>query len=72
MGTPPATIRPWPSAPTTAYAALGLFEQIVLVLPEQNMVVVRLGGPPPELEPGQGALADEIARLAIESVGPGS
>jgi hypothetical protein len=32
------------------------------------MVVVRLGGPPPELEAAQGALVDEIARLTIESV----
>lgn len=64
-------LRPWPSAAPTAYAALGLFEQIVMVLPEQNMVVVRLGAPPPGSVPGQGALADEIARLAIEADGSG-
>jgi CubicO group peptidase (beta-lactamase class C family) len=62
-------LRPWPSAPPTAYAALGLFDQIVLVLPEQDMVVVRIGGPPPEAPIGQGALADEIARLALQADG---
>ena len=33
----------WKGTPLDAYAALGLGDQIILVLPSQNMVVVRLG-----------------------------
>jgi hypothetical protein len=33
----------WKGTPLDAYAALGLGDQIILVLPSQHMVVVRLG-----------------------------
>jgi CubicO group peptidase (beta-lactamase class C family) len=59
----------WPNTPEDAYAALGLGDQIILVLPSENMVVVRAGpsktedgGPPPNTS------VDEIGRLAAAAV----
>jgi CubicO group peptidase (beta-lactamase class C family) len=65
----PAAAPRWPHAPETAFAALGLLEQVVLVLPEQDMVVVRVGPAPANSTPGQGNLLDEMARLAMEADG---
>ncbi len=54
-----------PNVPLDAYAALGMFDQTVLILPTQNMVVVRLG-------PAYGApvseLSRDLARLAVDAV----
>lgn len=55
-------------APDDAYAALGLFDQIVLVLPEQDMVVVRLGGQgTPEAD--QRTILEAMAGLTMEAYG---
>lgn len=40
--TPTATDRRWTNAPSSAYAAMGHWGQSVTVLPEHNMVVVRM------------------------------
>jgi len=63
----------WPSAPLDAYAALGLGSQIVLVLPSENMVVVRLGTfgdsrSDDDGNPAPTANVDALAALALESV----
>jgi CubicO group peptidase (beta-lactamase class C family) len=54
-----------PDAPIDAYAALGMFEQTVLVLPTQDMVVVRLG---PVSEEFQMGLVNDLAALAVDAV----
>lgn len=54
-----------PDAPIDAYAALGLFEQTVLVLPTHNIVVARLGSASGEYYSG---LANDLARLAVDAV----
>ncbi|MFT6818090.1 MAG: CubicO group peptidase (beta-lactamase class C family) [Myxococcota bacterium] len=40
--TPTATERRWPNAPSSAYAAMGHWGQSITVLPEHDMVVVRM------------------------------
>jgi len=42
-GIGPDGLRKWPSAPTNTYAALGHNNNVCLVIPEWNMVIVRLG-----------------------------
>jgi CubicO group peptidase (beta-lactamase class C family) len=54
-----------PDAPLDAYAALGAFEQTVLILPTQDMVVVRLGPVSEKLNTG---LTNDLARLAVDAV----
>lgn len=61
----------WDAAPADAYAALGLGEQIVLVIPSENLVAVRLGLPPGGAL-GQGNLVGEMARLVQEANGSAS
>lgn len=41
-----ADTKRWPSLPETAYAAMGNREQRLMVLPEQELVIVRLGWSP--------------------------
>jgi CubicO group peptidase (beta-lactamase class C family) len=54
----------WPGAPLDAYAALGLGDQIVLILPSQNMVVTRIG-PFKDTgdDPSKSTSVAEVARL---------
>jgi CubicO group peptidase (beta-lactamase class C family) len=56
----------WADAPLDAYAALGLGNQIILVLPSENMVVAR-AGPTGNRDSAanQGTSVSEIARLAV-------
>jgi CubicO group peptidase (beta-lactamase class C family) len=68
-GSDPAAQLRWPHAPEDAYTALGLFEQVILVLPDQDMVVVRAGPKPSSSTAGQGNLVDEMARLAMAADG---
>jgi hypothetical protein len=42
-GVGPDGLRKWPSAPSGTYAALGYNNNVCLVVPEWNMVIVRLG-----------------------------
>jgi CubicO group peptidase (beta-lactamase class C family) len=58
-------------APTDAYAALGLGNQIVLVVPSEDLVVVRIGGAPPgtTMISSQGSMVTEMARLSLEAIG---
>ena len=58
----------WEAAPADAYAALGLGEQVVLVIPSEGIVAVRLGAPPGG-QLGQGNLVGEMARLVAEANG---
>jgi CubicO group peptidase (beta-lactamase class C family) len=56
----------WPHAPADAYAALGLGDQIALVIPSRHLVVVRLGRGPGTLAGVlEARMVDELARLAI-------
>lgn len=64
----------WPDAPADAYAALGLGDQIVLVLPDQDMVVVRAGsfgggGAAGADQPVSNTSVNEVARLALAAEG---
>lgn len=59
--------RSLPDAPIDAYWALGMLDQTVLILPTQDMVVVRLAGESAEFEAGFG-LVNEFARLAVDAV----
>jgi CubicO group peptidase (beta-lactamase class C family) len=54
----------WPDTPDDAYAALGLGDQIALVLPSQNMVVVREGPYKANDEPVSSVSVNDIGRLA--------
>ena len=42
----------WPAAPTDAYAALGLGGQTALVIPDEGLVVTRIG-------PSQGGVGNQ-------------
>jgi CubicO group peptidase (beta-lactamase class C family) len=58
-----------PDAPLDAYAAIGMFAQTVLVLPTQDMVVVRLAAPSAEYDTKAGLrLVNDLARLATDAV----
>lgn len=60
--------RFWKDAPLDAYAALGLGNQIILVLPSENMVVTRAGpARNRDSATNQGTSVSEIARLAVEA-----
>jgi CubicO group peptidase (beta-lactamase class C family) len=62
----------WPDAPDDAYAALGLGDQIVLVLPSENMIVTRLGpwknDDEAGAEPVPSTSVNELGRLAAAAV----
>lgn len=60
LGTP-AQGPIWPDAPTDAFAALGLGGQTVLVVPEQGLVITRIG-PAGGDTGGQSQLAGSIAQ----------
>ncbi len=55
--------RSWPDAPDDAYAALGFGNQIVLVMPERDLVVVRIGGSAGIASDGR--IVNELARLVV-------
>jgi CubicO group peptidase (beta-lactamase class C family) len=55
----------WEDAPLDAYAALGLGGQIVLVLPNENMVVARAGPNSSGDDPTPQTDVNEVARLAV-------
>ncbi len=58
--------RWWPDAPLDAFAALGLGDQMVLVLPSEGIVVTRIG-PYRQEEPGGivSTSPNELARLVL-------
>jgi CubicO group peptidase (beta-lactamase class C family) len=62
----------WPDSPDDAYAALGLGDQIALVLPSQDMVVTRLGPWRSDrsegAEPVPSTSVNELGRLAAAAV----
>lgn len=62
----------WPDAPDDAYAALGLGDQITLVLPSENMIVTRLGPWKNDNEDGADPVpstsVNELGRLAAAAV----
>jgi CubicO group peptidase (beta-lactamase class C family) len=60
--------KSWPDAPDDAFAALGLGEQTVLVLPTQHIVAVRLGLPPGG-DNGQGRIVNEMAKAVMAANG---
>lgn len=56
----------WPDAPADAFAALGLGNQVVAVLPSQDLVVVRLGGRSAAGADGPaGALINDLAAAFV-------
>lgn len=55
----------WEDAPLDAYAALGLGGQVILVLPGEDMVVVRAGPNLPGDDPTPQTDVNEMARLAL-------
>ncbi len=63
--------RGFDGLPDDAFAALGLGNQIVLVMPSQDMVVVRLGGAPTGGAgvANQGAMVSEMAAAALAASG---
>ncbi|MGI9604048.1 MAG: serine hydrolase domain-containing protein [Acidimicrobiales bacterium] len=59
----------WPDAPSDAYAALGLGQQVLAVLPSQNVVVVRLGSSSAAGAQGAaGELVNDLAGLTADAV----
>jgi CubicO group peptidase (beta-lactamase class C family) len=56
----------WPDAPVGSYAALGLGGQTVLVIPEDGLVVTRIGTPSGGVG-GQDSTARQIAKLIADS-----
>jgi len=56
--------RKWPGAPAGTYAASGYNNNDMFVIPEWNMVIVRLG-----LDEGQRKISDEVYSNFIEQVG---
>ncbi|MCU0268217.1 MAG: beta-lactamase family protein [Acidimicrobiales bacterium] len=68
MGNQSLDTLKWPDAPTDAYAALGLGGQVILVIPSQDLVVVRLGGPGSGGIADQGADVNEMARLTLAAL----
>lgn len=63
--------RGFEGLPDDAYAALGLGNQIVLVLPSQDMVLVRIGNPPTGGAgvAAQGAMVGEMGTAALAATG---
>lgn len=61
----------WADLPDDAYAALGLGNQIVLVIPSLDMVLVRLGGQPPGGGgvASQGMMVGELGNAALAATG---
>lgn len=56
--------RKWPGAPAGTYSASGYNNNDMFVIPEWNMVIVRLG-----LDEGQRKISDEVYSNFIEQVG---
>jgi CubicO group peptidase (beta-lactamase class C family) len=56
--------RKWPGAPAGTYAASGYNNNDMFVIPEWNMVIVRLG-----LDEAQRTITDEVYSSFIEQVG---
>ncbi len=63
-GTKPDGRRRWPGAPAGAFSASGYNNNDMFVIPEWNMVIVRLG-----LDQNQGALTDQIYSEFLGRIG---
>ncbi len=57
----------WPDLPENAYAAIGLGNQIVLVLPDEGIVVTRAGQPGADIG-AQGNLVNEIGKQVLAAI----
>ena len=57
----------WPDVPLDAFGAFGLGDQITMVLPSHDLVVVRLG-PPSGSQGRQGVLANDLPGLVVDAL----
>jgi CubicO group peptidase (beta-lactamase class C family) len=68
VGTEPIESLYWPDAPEDAFAALGLGNQIVLVLPSQGLVITRTGPANRGDDPVPNTSVNEVGRLGAALV----
>ena len=60
-------MRFWPGAPIDAYTASGFGEQMAMVFPSDDTILVRIGNP--EAAQGvTGAIANELAGLLVAAL----